>query len=379
MINEYMFLSGEHKDEVKSLKFDGVFFEFNDIKGTDLWTIRCSAEGANESSAKKLSDVHSNIIRFSPKVLTCESSQYFNNSLYPLINQFERKLRKLVYLADAISGNEKNNIGELEKKDFGEIFDMLFIDENFINTLKSRVNAGKGSVYEGKSRYAKSEILDFLNATTENTLWDIIFDIDDVPTLKRRFRDIQTYRNYIMHAHNIDKKSYGKIKYLFNKVNGEIDKAIGRRMNDSKKECITPGINIAISSALQRFADISANIRSGLESLETITATLDGLLHPSFIDYINTANIITQNSGLMEIVNSPIFVEHLAQMERINSITQQPGFRTAEELSYKLSALEQQAIKLETVGNRLINKANDTSVGDDNSTEDDSPNDKKKC
>lgn len=362
MINEYLFLSDEHKKEVNALVFDGVMFEFNDIKNTDLWTVRCSAEGANEESAKKLSDVHSNFIRFSPKVLTCESAQYFNNTLYPLVNQFECKLRKLLYLADAISGSEKNNIGELEKKDFGEIFDMLFVDERFIDKLKSRVNATRGSGYEGKSRYAKSEILEFLNETVENTLWDIIFEINDVPTLKKRFRDIQAYRNDVMHAHNIDKKQYGKIKYLLKKVNSEMDAAIGRRMNDSKKECITPEINVAISSALQG---------------------LGVLLNPSvYMDYVNVINNITQNPGLMtfeKIVSSPDFFEYLKQAEKINSIVQQHGFGIVENLSQTLNVLAQQTTKLEPMKKQLIvnDKEEDTPVEEKSTTENDATNDKK--
>lgn len=380
MINEYLFLSNEYKKEVKALEFDGITFEFNYIKDTDLWTVRCSAEGKNEDSAKKLSDVHGNVIQFSPKVLTCESAQYFNNTLYPLVNEFERKLRKLVYLADAISGNEKNNIGELEKKDFGEIFDMLFIDEDFINKLKSRVNATKGSGYEGKSRYAKSEILEFLNGTVESTLWDIIFDINDVPTLKKSFRDIQAYRNDVMHAHNIDKEQYRKIKNLFKKVNIEMSTAISRRMNNSQKECATPKINVAISSALQGFADVSESICSNLVDFESIATTLDGLLRSTaYTDYINTIKSITQNPGLMalnKIVSSPAFIE---QMEKINSIIQQPEFRIAEELSRKLDSLNQQAIKLEAMEKQLIDndKKEDTSVEEESSTENDVTKNKK--
>lgn len=411
MINEYLFLSNEHKKEVEALEFDGVTFEFNDIKNTDLWTVRCSAEGKNEEGAKKLSDVHSNVIQFSPKVLTCESAQYFNNTLYPLVNEFERKLRKLVYLADAISGNEKNNIGELEEKDFGQIFDMLFIDEDFIIKLKSRVNATKGSGYEGKSRYAKSEILEFLNETDEKPLWNIIFDTNDVPTLKKRFRDIQTYRNDVMHAHNIDKKQYGKIKYLFDKVNSEMDIALGRRMNNSQKEHTTPEINSAISSALQGFTGVSESIYSNFAGIESIPANLDGLINspaciaalntinsvrqypafselervmssPGYIDAINTMNSIAQNPDLMaldRIMRSPAFVEHLEKMEKIYSGYQQPQFSKEEERLHKLDMLNQQAIRLETMEKRQIDsgKKEDTLAEEDTSDETSAENDVK--
>lgn len=368
MINEYLFLSDKYKSDIKALKFDGVTFEINEIEKTELWTVRCFVANNGEDGAKILSDVHDRITAFEPKVLSCESSQYFNNKLYPMINEFERKLRKLIYLADAISNKDSKNIGELEKQDFGEIFDLLFIDENFIKTLKIRVNAPKNSVYEGKERYSKSEITKFINDTVENTLWDKIFGADDVPTLKKSYRDIQTYRNDVMHAHNIGKKTYGKIRYLFNKVNSEIDVAIGRRMNDNIKENLTPEVSASISSALQNLPDAMSNIAK----------TIQFFYSPKYIETIDSIKRAFQNS-LMDLYNSAEYNGLNNPLSELQDIVNQSETMAMKDFSRRLN--ESRALYSVPEINKDYqinsNKQDNTSVETKSSEKDDNSNGKK--
>ena len=62
-------------------------------------------------------------------VLSDESSVYYDKIMFPMINTFERKLRKLLYAASVINAAEDNKISDLENKDFGKILAMLFRDE----------------------------------------------------------------------------------------------------------------------------------------------------------------------------------------------------------------------------------------------------------
>ena len=269
MINEYLFLTNEHQKTVTEYKPDDITREISDIDNTPLWTVTYALEGKSEESAKRLSDVHSYIMQYSPIVLTCESSEYYNKMLYPLINTLERKLRKLVYLSAAISNNTQalDSCGNIEGKDFGEIFDMLFVDQTFVTELKKRVTADAKSEYRGKSNYAKHEILAFIQSLNEKALWYEITGKDAVPTLKSRFRDVQSYRNDVMHAHNIDKVQYGKARYLFTKVNEELASEIGKfiRLTQEDPNGIKPDVNEAISSTLT--AMTASNIANSLSPL----------------------------------------------------------------------------------------------------------------
>lgn len=254
MKNEYLFLTDEHRATVETYKPNGIVIEIFGIANTTLWTAKYSLHNNNEDCADKLSNVHSVIIKYSPLVLSCESSEYYNKILFPLVNELERKLRKLLYLAVSISDNSKakESIKQLEEKDFGNIFDLLFTDQDFINNLRNRIIPNKESEYYGKNKYSKVEIKAYLDLLVENTLWDTILGNNSVPTLRTSFRDVQKFRNDVMHAHNIDKVLFGKSKNLFSIINKELDVAISKIiLNIENQESKTKaGVNEAILSAI---------------------------------------------------------------------------------------------------------------------------------
>lgn len=279
MIHEYLFLTDDHRANIEAYKPDGITVKISNIQSTQLWVVTYSLSSKNEDGAKKLSDVHTYIMKYSPLVLSCGSSEYFNRVLFPLMNELERKLRKLLYLAASISDNEKakENIKQLEEKDFGVIFDLLFIDQNFINELKKRINAEAKSEFNGRSKYSKAEIQAYLELLAEHTLWDTILGDKDVPTLRSKFRDVQTYRNDVMHAHNISKELFGKSRYLLDKINRELDGAIGKLIGNAEDAPTDakPDVNTAISSALAAM-DFSA-ISEALNGATAPSAALSQL------------------------------------------------------------------------------------------------------
>lgn len=160
MINEYLFLSNDYRAAVEAYSPDSVSVDISNIEKTPLWTVTFSVPNKNEDSAKKLSEIHNMIMQYAPLVLSCESSEYYNRILFPLINELERKLRKLLYLAASISDNTnaKESIKQLEEKDFGEIFDLLFIDQNFILNMKKRINADLKSEFNGRANILKKRL-----------------------------------------------------------------------------------------------------------------------------------------------------------------------------------------------------------------------------
>jgi len=226
--NEYLFSSNEHRDKIEKYRPNGVTVEIDDTNNAEFWIAKYVVPDNNEEAAKTLSAVGAFLSDFAPVVLTCESSGYYNQELFPLINELERKLRKLVYLAvfKSVNNDTRELVANLEEKDFGTIFKLLFVDPDFIKGLKSRVNGSKGSEFEGKDSFAKSEIQKYLDMAEENTLWVQILGADIVPTLQERFRDVQLFRNDVMHAHNMDNEHYFDAKTLFIKINKEQDDAI---------------------------------------------------------------------------------------------------------------------------------------------------------
>lgn len=261
MINEYLFSTDEHREKIEAYKPAGITIKITNIKNSALWVASYSIDGDSEENAKKLSEVHTFVYDYSSTVLACGSAKYYNKILYPLANDLERKLRRLLYLAVSISNdkNAKEQIHDLESKDFGAIFNMVFTDKNFISNLKKRVNAENNSEFKGRGQYSKEEICKYIDSLEERTLWDDVVGKDKVSALRNNFRDVNEYRNDIMHAHNINEKRYKKIKTLFKRINSELDSGIDRIINEMAEKTAEQKAEMA--------ADISAAIAATNVSL----------------------------------------------------------------------------------------------------------------
>lgn len=184
MTQEYLFVGTEHKTKI--LKYrpssEQIDREVIALKGTDCWIISYTVDGENEGSAKLLSSVNSYITNnFAPITLTNDCSAYYNKRLFPHINEFERKLRKLLYLKSVINKDDiaSENIKDLEGKDLGEIFELLFTDDVFINTVRGKVKSMTG-------KFTKKQIATTIDSIDENVNWDHLIGKDAVPTLKER-------------------------------------------------------------------------------------------------------------------------------------------------------------------------------------------------
>ena len=222
MLLEYLVETEEKADKAISLASD---FSTSKKKLTgDYYIVAVEMKSNSEDAAKKLSDINETIVSgISPTVLANGAAAYFNKVLYPFVNDFERKLRKLLYAASALKPAEKNTIGNLEEQDFGTIFDLLFLDRDYWNRVKGFVGGNKKSG-DGWSGYSY-ELNAFLCNETENLLWDRLLP-NQVPHLREQFSEIRFRRNDIMHAHNINKTEYIKTRKLFKTVNQELDVTI---------------------------------------------------------------------------------------------------------------------------------------------------------
>ena len=164
MIQEYLFMDATHRVAVGNYTPAKVKVSIYEIENSACWTVTYSLSSETEESAKVLSQVNEYVLdHFQPTVLSNESAAYFNQRLYPCVNEFERKLRKLLYLKSAIySGDKKiDNIRDLEAKDLGTIFELLFTDTEFITTVKKKVNE-KTWQYTKKEIIAALQLVDFV-------------------------------------------------------------------------------------------------------------------------------------------------------------------------------------------------------------------------
>lgn len=249
MIQEYLLKSPDEKDKVEAYEPPkGISKRMFFADSGNCWYVQFSEEGENENIAKRLSAVDEYVRNnFNVTVLEHESSAYFTKRLYPLISVFEYKLRKLLYLTSAINHDEKSvsNISDLELKDFGEIFTLLFIDTVFMGKVKEKVSK------QNREVFSKASVIAAIESIDENTLWDVLLGKDSVPTLRKQFDIVREYRNDVMHSHHISWKRFKDIRFLYRTINDELDKAILNIEVTENNNSSNPAFNKTLEGALQ--------------------------------------------------------------------------------------------------------------------------------
>lgn len=250
MIQEYLFTSDQYKADLENLSISPkVTKEITTIENSKCWTLLISVPGESMEAAKILDPLNRKVCEnYRPTVLANECSAYLNKALYPTVNEFERKLRKLLYLASSLRGDEKsqNVIVRLEEQDLGTIFEMLFSDAIFVKKAKETVTKTLSW------QFTRAELLDALNKLDENKLWTILLGDDCAKTLCESFSELRNYRNDVMHAHDIGYERFNAAQKLFKKVNNELDLAIGKLIGAKEANTdVTPAdFNSTLSSAL---------------------------------------------------------------------------------------------------------------------------------
>lgn len=275
--------------EKEKIKF---FSESKKIAGVNNHLVSVQAVGTVMTSAKLLSQIAEQIksklidnkVKF--YMLVDEPSAAFVQKLYPLVCEFETKLRKFVYITlfdlddtasqlalnkfKAVSNKEfkarttipNNNF--LEKLTLGELFYFLFDNNEFITEAKSKTT----SITNDIDRTAtKAELIAIIDAIEEKTVWKMLFskNFSDF-SLPEVHRDIFSLRNDVMHFHNVTYETYRKALILFKKINTELDVQLDKGIVlENKSE------NVELIS-LQYFNAILTGLR---ESINVIRSNFD--------------------------------------------------------------------------------------------------------
>lgn len=293
MIQEYLFTGDEYRSAVEEYTVDSCAKEIYDIDNSDCWIVIFSKNGKNENSAKMLSAVHSYVVRnFHPIVLRNECSAYYNKALYPHFNEFERKLRKLLYLKSALSGNVKEGIEikDLEIKDFGEIFNLLFSDSNFVKNTRASVN-------EKTWQFTKEEIIATIQKISENTVWDSLIGKDAVSLLRSNFVKVKAYRNDVMHAHDMETSEYIDAGRLIKEINKQLDTEISKLIFSKEKLENEPTENFNVTLA-NAFRDM--NQAQGIVDWQEQLVAIQ-----SFISTFKNENLISSLATYKSIMELP--------------------------------------------------------------------------
>lgn len=248
MIQEYLLLNEAEKEKIEAFDIKGATLKLSQLKGNGGWFVSFSLKGEKEGNAKKLSEIDSAIhSHFAVTTLQNGCSAYMNSRLYPLVSDFERKLRKLLYITSAVHKDDaaSKNISDLESKDFGTIFSMLFIDNDFMTGVKENIKSRQ------RELFSKADIIAYIESLDENTVWDILLGKDAVPSLRSRFNDVRAYRNDVMHSHNIVWEKYKDAWKLYSDINQELDSALADVVDNEESAQENTSFNQTLQEVLE--------------------------------------------------------------------------------------------------------------------------------
>lgn len=253
----YLFENNKINTGIETLlKIDGKIPQIKKMEGSNCSIVEYDMEGDSELIAKIMSKINYKIVNnFKPmSVLINESSEYFNKRLYPLVNEFERKLRELLYLVKALYDDKKakKEIYNLEKKTFGNLYTLLFVDNKFNSALNNYFNSRK-------DRISKKALIDYVNEIEEKTLFDKLFK-EELPEFKKNFKKVSNYRNEVMHARNISFEDYITSKKMFELINSQIDSKIESITSQQLEK--TNAKYSDFNNSLEKILDTDRNIRA---------------------------------------------------------------------------------------------------------------------
>lgn len=241
------------KDESQKTKLseynpDGITHTVFSLDGEIGTYVSFIISGENRRSAKRLSEIDK-YVTSTFDVITIENgcAAYCNKSLYPLISDFERNLRRFLYSFSSIHPDDKasKNIKGLEAMDFGSLFTMLFIDSAFMEQVKGEIKN------RNKDCFSKNEVLSYLKSIDENTMWDTYIGKEIAPTLRNNFLIVKEYRNDVMHSHNFGWDRYLAIHDMFTKINKELTEAYESIRTNKTDQARTEAFNQSLSANIK--------------------------------------------------------------------------------------------------------------------------------
>lgn len=313
MQQEYLLLEKNEKDSITTYSPEGVKIQLFPLRNENCWTIRFSIEGENEDTSRKLSNIH-DFVTSNYHVITLESgcSAYYTKKLYPLVSRFEFFLRKLLYITSINhkDNSATNNISNLESKDFGEIFSMLFVDIDFMTKTKDEIKK------TNKDTFSKKEIILLIESFDENTLWDTLLGKEAVPTLRNHFPDVRRYRNDVMHSHLITWNTYKEARNLFDIINSELLDAINNATGQYETASNTSSFNQTLEEALKyqdRFIEMVKILQKTQEQAEQLAHNI----YLQMPDWERKVNMLTEQYE--KIISGSATLEFVKQYNELTS------------------------------------------------------------
>ncbi len=281
MVIEYLIVDNKYKSVLpdvdlfsKEIKLSKRSYSFRD--NLFLLQIKCSEDGLAAAKALSLYNeevlqvLGSNSVKY--EMVINEASNCFETELYPLLVEFETKLRKLITVAlfnvdkqarsrigKAIGKDENYKPGDinsyLEQSDLNTIENFLFSNDELvgeINQLKKNDTAKIAS---------RDKLIEFISSSNKKSIWEAFFaDACSDSLLPEYFVKVRGYRNDVMHFHIMSYDRFLVAKKDIKEAIKDIEKQLKKKIviEDSDNNIAKISNNSAyLSSIFERGARIN--------------------------------------------------------------------------------------------------------------------------
>lgn len=367
MILEYIIEDSKYKDLIKGKipqKGKNGIIKVNSKKfsGVNNYILTIEYSSSPVKSAETLSAIFQDIkeIFDSNKVkyyiLRNEASIEFANRLYPLVCEFETKLRKFLYVAlfdldeaakklttskiktviQKFSKTEKiPQSNFLEELTLGEVFNLLFDNREFLDSAKNETKQIENTL---SRKATKRELISIIERIEEKTLWNElfapIFKDFSLPAVQNQLFNI---RNDIMHFHFITYEQYKHSFKLLKGINNELDiqLAKGIVLENNEDNAILVSNNYqytftALSAVAESLQAINKQLSAiSMSSVAPIIGALSALKQELTFPILDIANNLqTAFSALYESEDTNNLLEKTEDSEESEK-TEDPEFPEA--------------------------------------------------
>ncbi len=285
-----------------------------------------------------------------------ESSKYLCDKIYPKFNEFERKIRRLIYLIliksfgklwaqETISAELKDKINNkvhstdaiieqaLQEMDIKDLENFLFEPRYWFN-LENVINNDLS--LENVKGLEKDEILKRLEKIQKYKLWDKCFSEIKITDLEEKLENIRKLRNKVAHFKEITLDAYADGQKLLKSIIKEIDVAI-------EKASLT-NYDLSMSKdILESFVDMTKRIMESINTtLKPLSSSLVFEAFTSVLEQIELSKPKIPNGIFPQLVN-PIWAKPIIEIPKLNDIfekvvTPMPSLSIANELLLTASA-----------------------------------------
>lgn len=316
MLIEYITETDDYREELNMVNFtasNGISVDARTrkTKGQNNYILKAKTENSTLKDAIALDEAREKIERIladkniSFKMLLNESSQCFTKELYPLICEYETKLRKFIYVtlfdideaarATVIAQLKKAkieikdqdpNYDFLEYSELGDIIVFLFANDSLYKDIDHYKS-------DPTHRYSsKDDIIEYIKNSTQKTIWEEFFAPNFTDSIiPETIWDIKNYRNDVMHFHNVSYDCYKKALELITKgivdLNKQIKKGVVIENTEEKVTALSSNFSYSSSfnnilSTLTNSKLMSALAFSRSAGLEAALTTLTNCLNTSY-------------------------------------------------------------------------------------------------